>query len=128
MRKLGPNQGFTLLEVLITIGILVVMLAFFASSFSISRLIKIQRHRDVAARVVSQKIESLRADGFDNVGSSTVFTDTQLGIFSSSTASTTVSYYNSSIKQVTVGVYWVESSSTNLYVGATTLVGRSGGL
>jgi len=72
-------------------------------------------------------MESLRALGYGSLGSSGTFTDTSLNVLQSASASTTVSDFNASIKQVTVGVSWVESSTT-LFLSETTLIANSGGL
>jgi len=103
------------------------MLVFYVSAFSSNQLAKIQAHKDIALRVVNQKMASLRAGGYGSVGSSGTFTDTQLNTLQSAAASTTVSDYNASIKQVTVGVSWVEASTT-LYLSETTLITNSGGI
>src|SRR5262249_16204067 len=119
--------GFTLIEILITIFILILMLVFYVSAFSTNQLSRLQEHRDIALRVVTQKMQTLRGGGFSNVDSSTTFTDTSLSRLTNASASTTVSYYNSSLKEVIVGISWLEGSST-LYVQETTLIGNSGGL
>lgn len=69
---------------------------------------------------------SVRASGYSSVSSGS-FTDTQLSTLQNYSASTTVSTYSASEKLVTVGVSWIESSST-LYFGESTLLVNSGGL
>jgi prepilin-type N-terminal cleavage/methylation domain-containing protein len=126
--KNAPSQhGFTLIEVVIAIFILILMLVFYVSAFSSNQLAKIQAHKDIALRVINQKMASLRAGGYGSVGSGGTFTDTQLNTLQSAAASTTVSDYNASIKEVTVGVSWIDASSTQ-YLSETTLIINSGGL
>ena len=103
------------------------MLVFYVSAFSSNQLAKIQAHKDIALRVVNQKMATLRAAGYGGVGSGGTFTDTQLNTLQSASASTSVSDFNASIKQVTVGVSWIDASST-LYFSETTLITNSGGL
>lgn len=120
------QHGFTLIEIVITISIVVLMLVFYVSAFSTNQLAKIQQHREIALRVIDQKIQALRAAGYSGVSSGS-FTDTQLNALQSASASTTVSDYNASIKQVIVGVTWIDASTTR-YLGETTLITNSGGL
>lgn len=127
VKKQTLQHGYTLIEILITVSIVVLMLVFLASAASTLKLARLQQHKDLVLRVVNHKIETVRAGGYDNAATS-AFTDTQLNILHSVSASTTVSDFNASIKQVTVGVSWVDVGSTTYYLGATTLIVNSGGL
>ena len=127
MKYEATQEGFTLLEVVITIFILVAMLVFFTASFSTTQLSRIQQHKDIALRVMEQKMETLRAAGYSGVGSSGTFSDALLNSLNSASASTTISDYNGSVKQVMVGVSWVDASTT-FYLSETTLIVNSGGL
>lgn len=115
------------MEVVVSIFILGLMLVFYQSSFGTMRLAQMQKDKDIALRVVNQKMEALRAGGYGSLGASGSFSDTQLDSLQSASASTTITTYNASIKQVTVGVSWVESGSTQ-YLSETTLISQSGGL
>jgi prepilin-type N-terminal cleavage/methylation domain-containing protein len=123
----AQQAGFTLIEIVISIFIIVLMLVFYTSSFSTNQLARIQEHKDIALRVINQKMAAARAAGYSSVTGAS-FTDTQLSALTSYSASTTVSTYNASEKLVTVGVSWLESSTTNYYLGETTLLVNSGGL
>lgn len=128
VKNAALQSGFTLIEVVVTIFIVVLMLVFYASSFTSNQLEKIQEHKDIVLRVINQKMASIRAGGYSNAASSAgTFTDTQLSTLTRYSASTTVSDYNANIKEVTVGVSWIDASST-LYLGETTLLVNSGGL
>jgi prepilin-type N-terminal cleavage/methylation domain-containing protein len=128
VEKFSAQSGFTLIEVVITIFLVVLMLVFFQVAASTMRLATIAQQKERVSRVIGQKIETLRAAGYDGVGSSGTFTDPQLNNLQNVSASTTISDYNAEIKQVTVGVSWLGAGSTTRYLGATTLLVNSGGL
>ncbi len=104
------------------------MLVFYQVAAATLRLSLMQQHKGIAVRVINQKMETTRAAGYSGIGAGGTFTDPQLAILQSPSASSTVSDFNASIKQVTIGVSWLEIGSTTRYLGATTLIVNSGGL
>ena len=122
------NHGFTLVEVLVSISVLGMMLVFFASTFSNTRLSRDVARQDIALRIIKQKMEDLRALGYNNLPVNGTFSNSLLSSLPSGVGSTTVSDFNSTLKQATVGISWNESSTTPRYLSATTLIGKVGGL
>ncbi len=122
------HRGFTLIEVLVSILILGAMLVFYTSSFSATKLTRDAQRKDVALRVIEQKLEELRALTYAGLPASGTFSDPLLTSLPNGIASTTISTYNAAIKKATVGVSWIEGSSTLRYIESTTLITQVGGL
>lgn len=122
------RRGFTLLEVLISIAILSVMLVFYNSSFSVTKLTRTLQRQDIALRIIKQKTEELRALTYTGLPASGSFSDPLLTSLPNGAASTTITDYDTDNKLVIVSVFWAESSSTAKYLRQTTLVTKVGGL
>jgi type II secretory pathway pseudopilin PulG len=123
-----PTDGFTLIEVVITIFFVILMLVFFQVAAGSLRLAIIQQHKEIAMRVVTKKISTVRASGYANATTSSAFSDPLLASLQNASASTTISSYNANIRQIIVGVTWTELGSTTRYLSASTLLVDSGGL
>ena len=122
------SRGFTLVEVLVSIFVLGMMLVFFASAFSNTRLSRDVARQDVALRVIKQKMEDLRSLGYSNLPANGTFSNSLLSSLPNGVGSTTVSDFSATLKQTTVGISWNESSAAARYLSATTLIGKVGGL
>lgn len=117
------TRGFSLVEV--TIAVAIVGIVIVATSVLIQRLPvsgREVRDQDLALKIVRNKIETLRAAGYESLPASGPFTDTLLGSFSSSTASVTVTQFNDDTKQVGVTVAWEGAELTTRSVSLTTLI------
>ena len=122
------SRGFTLLEVLISIALLSVMLVFYNSLFSVTKVTRDLQRQDIALRVIKQKMEELRALTYTGLPGSGSFSDALLTSIPNGQASTTITDYSATNKLVTVSVFWAESSSTAKYLSETTLITKVGGL
>ena len=91
------------------------------------RLARDVQHKDIALRVINQKMAGLRAAGYAGLPASGSFSDPQLNALQSASASTSIADYNADTKLVIAGVSWVGASTTH-YLSETTLITKSGGL
>lgn len=117
------TRGFSLVEV--TIAVAIVGIVIVATSVLIQRLPvsgREVRDQDLALKIARNKIETLRAAGYESLPASGPFTDTLLSSFSSSTASVTVTQFNDDTKQVGVTVSWEGAELTTRSVSLTTLI------
>lgn len=117
------TRGFSLVEV--TIAVAIVGIVIVATSVLVQRLPvsgREVRDQDLALKIARNKIETLRAAGYESLPASGPFTDTLLSSFSSSTASVTVSQFNDDTKQIGVTVSWEGAELTTRSVSLTTLI------
>jgi prepilin-type N-terminal cleavage/methylation domain-containing protein len=126
--KYDSSRGFTLIEVAVAvfvIGIMIVASAALLHGVPVSR---VTHSQSIALAIAESQIETLRAAGYAALPASGSFTDSALSSLASSTASTTVTVYDSKTKRVDVGVSWLETDATRRYVTLTTLIAQVGGL
>lgn len=122
-------RGFTLIEILVVVGIVGTIAVVLQLALSEGRLIKVAKGQEIALRVASNKLEDLRAGGYDNVPVSGTFSDTQLATLASSTATLTVTDANVATKQVVVTVSWKEAGVATLQtITLSSLITDIGGL
>lgn len=128
-RRKNRDGGFSLFEVLIVvflIGVIFVMYSGAVKNVSLNRNAKDQ---EIALRIASTKMETLRDAGYENLPPSGSFADSQLASIPSGSASLAVSDFNAQTKQVTVTVSWTEPSiGTSRSVALSTLITGTGGL
>lgn len=129
MQKLKSKAGFSFVEVVITLFIIGVILTLYVAAVNTMHLAKTVKHQELALRVANNKMEELRAGGYLNLPSSGSFSDSQLSALPSSSASMTITDYNTSTKQVLVNIQWKENGSSAFRnIGLTTLITKVGGL
>lgn len=122
------KKGFSLIEILVTIGILSLMIVVYQAVLGNVYLTRSVQDKDVALKIATYKIEELRALGYSSLPGSGSFSDTLLTSLPSGTASMTITDYNAKVKQVVVTVGWTPQNSTARSVSLTTLVTDTGGL
>jgi prepilin-type N-terminal cleavage/methylation domain-containing protein len=123
-----PARGFTLIEVAVSIFVIGIMIVASAALLHGVPVSRISHSQSIALAIAESKIEALRAGGYDSLPASGSFTDVALSSLASSTASTTVTVYDSKTKRVDVGVSWLETDSVRRYVSLATLITQIGGL
>jgi prepilin-type N-terminal cleavage/methylation domain-containing protein len=121
-----PN-GFTLIEILISVFIVGTMIFLFGTVINTKELTREAARKEIALRIAKNKLEVLRAGGYDALPQSGAFSDSLLASLPSGTASTTVSAYNAKTKKVDVGVGW-QSTRGAQYLMLTSLITNIGGL
>lgn len=127
----GPafrQAGFSLIEILVSIGILGAMLGIYTLSSQITLLSRHVRHDDVALRIARTKLEALRATPYASLPASGTFADPLLSTFASSTAYMDITDYNAETKRIDVTVLFEEIGRGTRSVTLTTLVTDVGGL
>ena len=130
MKQTYKNQsGVTLIEVLIAIFIIGAVLVLYQTSLNTSTLARESKNQETALLIASNKIQEVRAAGYDSVPATGSFADTQLASLPSGTASLTNTAFNATTKQVTVVVQWFDArSATTKDLTLSTLVASAGGL
>ncbi len=124
---LSPNQGFTIIEVVISLLIVAAGLVIYSSSANSVILNRNTRHQEIALRIAVTKIDDLRTTPFASLPASGSFTDPLLSSLPSGQANLTVSDLNSKTKQITVAVSWQESGSNPSHtVSLNTLITQGG--
>lgn len=120
------ERGFTLVEVLISIGLIGVMLLSFQAVFLGTPLAALTKNKEVALTIAKHKLAELRSSGYDALTSGS-FSDPLMTQLVSATGTVAVSSYASTVRQVVVSVAWQERGDDQS-VSLTTLVGQVGGL
>lgn len=123
----GGGSGYTLMEVIVALAIVLVMLVIFGGAVSTIPLTKTARNQNVAYHIAAKKIEELRNTAFASLPGSGPFSDSALSELPGSTGTLTIVNYESStaIKHVTVQVSWSENA-TSRNVTLDTLISASG--
>jgi prepilin-type N-terminal cleavage/methylation domain-containing protein len=125
----NSQKGFSLLEIVITIAIIGMILLLYQIFLSNLFLSRDAKNQEIALRIANNKIEELRAVGYDSLPVSGTFSDTQLSLLSQSSATMTITDFNVDTKQILVTIQWIEPSSPNYKtISLTTLVTKAGGL
>lgn len=123
------TKGFSLVETFISLFILAAVLLLFQAILGTVFLSQQANHQEIALLVAQNKMENLRALGYNNLPSSGSFSDSLLSSLPQSLASITVSDFNVATKQVSARVQWQEPFSlTPRFVSLTTLITKTGGL
>jgi prepilin-type N-terminal cleavage/methylation domain-containing protein len=126
--RYDPSRGFTLIEVAVAIFVIGIMIVASAALLHGVPVSRVTHSQSIALAIAESQIETLRAAGYAALPASGSFTDSALSSLASSTASTTVTVYDSKTKRVDVGVSWLETDATRRYVTLTTLIAQVGGL
>ena len=122
------NRGFSLVEILISIGLICMIVFMCKSLLSVAPIARSVSNEDVALKIASHEIEELRALGYASLPVSGSFSDLMLSSLPGGSASIAISDYDAKTKQVTVTVSWVESAIGNRSVALTTLLSQIGSL
>ena len=127
--KKNSKVGFSLLEVLVTIFIVGLILVLYQTALSKVRLIRYVDNQETALRVANNKIEELRAGGYDALPASGSFLDSQLDNMTSCSANMDISDFNTTTKKVIITIEWQQPPSTSVRnISLTTLITKTGGL
>jgi Tfp pilus assembly protein PilV len=122
------QQGFSVIEVLITLFMIGATLMLFQATANAIVLNKYGRFREIALRVADKKIQSLRTTAFTQLPESGSFTDSQLASIPDGQASLTITEISPTLKDVSVDVTWTNPQNDGTQqVHLQTFVG-SGGL
>lgn len=105
---LNAKRGFTLIETVISLFLIIAIVIILLSTGSIQLTSHNSSLQDIAAKIAQKQIETLRKTNFNQLPASGPFTDPDLTKLPQSSAQRTIGNYQSDpdIKQVTVQVNW----------------------
>jgi Tfp pilus assembly protein PilV len=120
-------RGFAMVEVIISIFILAAMLVIYGRANDTIAMNQGVKYQEIALRIAHSQIETLRSLPYDSLPSSGPFADTELASLPQGTGSVSVTAFNSSTKNVTVTVSWVEARNAQARsVALGTLITQGG--
>ena len=124
--KSKNSNGFTLIEVIVSIFILAILLTFYASVLNTIVLTRKQRYENLAYHIANKKMEDLRSTVFASLPPSGTISDTQLSLIPSGSGSFTVSNYSgfTGMKEIIVTVTWNDGIAKSVVL--KTLAGNGG--
>lgn len=124
-----PHRGFSLLEVVVSVFIIGMMLLLLQAIARSGALIHNSRNKTVALTIARNEIDVLRSGGYAALPSQTTFYDALVSSLPSATTTLSITAYNTTTKQVVVGVRWQEPGLTaSSSLSLTTLITQNGGL
>lgn len=121
-------RGFSLIGMVLTIGIIGAILITVETILTSSSLVKTTQFDAVALGLAQGELERLRAGGYDALPASGAVADANLALLPQGAESVTVTDYDTKIKRVDVAVSWVEPRGGATSISLTTLVAKVGGL
>lgn len=106
--------GFTLVELIVTIGLIVIALFSYFAALKTITLTRFAQHQALSYQVALKKVEELKSLPFSSLPSSGPFTDSALSVLSQPQANLTINDYNGSaqLKEITVTISWQETNKT----------------
>lgn len=124
--KKKSQSGLSLIEVIISMGILLALFALYVAALNTLTATKHLRFENLAYHVANKKMEELRGTAFASLPSSGTISDAQLAEIPSGTGSFTIANYAgySGMKEMTVTVTWTERVAKSVVI--KTLVGTGG--
>lgn len=133
-RSVRGEAGFSLLEILLAVVIIGFIVLTIANIPSSLQLIGKSRYSSLARDIVSQEIETVRAQGYASLANGTAsFTDNRLfslpngaGQVVVADCPLTICKSGEQTKQVSVSVTWLENKSGTKNVSVTTLISDGG--
>lgn len=121
-------RGFTLIEVTVVIFVIGVIIVASAMLLRAAQVNRVTRDEDIALKVVSTEVETLRAGGYAALPPTGPFASPGLSALASGTGTVTVSDYGPKTKKVVVAVSWIGPSDIARTIDLTTLITETGGL
>lgn len=111
-------KGFSLIEVIIALAIVLTTLTVFGVALSSVPLTKNARSQNLAYHIGAKKVEELRNTPFDSLPAGGAFTDPGFSDLEGASGIFTIANYSgsSSIKQIVVTVFWTDSGKTRSVV------------
>ena len=122
------RSGFSLLEIIIAIGIVGAGLVAAEALVHAVPLARVTRSEDLALTIANNEIGILRAGGYASVPGSGAFNNTLLEALPSGDGTLTVTDWNAEVKQVRVTVSWQEPGEAARSLLLSTLIAETGGL
>lgn len=120
------QAGFSLVEVLVTLSIIGAITLLYVAISSTYQLTRSAAYREIALRIASEEMNTLRAAGYGVLPGSGSFTDTQMANLPNGSGTLTVTTLNAKTKTIDVTVSWQEISAHS--VSLSTYITETGGL
>jgi|SRR3989344_448817 len=121
-------RGFSLLEIVISIGIIGIALVASEALVHAVPLARQTNHEDLALTIATNEMGALRSLGYGSLPSSGSFSDPLLTSLPSGAGMLAISAFNAKTKQASVTVSWQEPGSAARSIVLSTLVTETGGL
>ncbi len=113
--RTAHNSGFSLIELAVALGLIVLTVFIFSVAVSSLPLTKSARNRNIAYHAAAQKIEELRNTAFASLPATGSFIYPIFSELASSTGQLTMSSYSgydpNLIKQAVVEIIWYENNA-----------------
>ena len=124
---LTRQRGMSLIEVMISMGILVALFALYTAALNTMTATKSLRYENLAYHAANKKMEELRGTAFSLLPSSGTISDSMLSQIPAGAGNFTVANYASysGMKEITVTVTWAERG-INKQFQIKTLAGSGG--
>ncbi|OGG48400.1 hypothetical protein A3G63_02510 [Candidatus Kaiserbacteria bacterium RIFCSPLOWO2_12_FULL_52_8] len=128
MIRTFKERGFTLIEILVALFILSLTVVFATLIIGSIKIVGDAKYENVAFRIANNKLDELRAGGYDALSAGGPFVDDELANLPQGSASTSITILNEQTKQVMSGVSWRGADGITRVASLTTLVTEFGGL
>lgn len=122
------QKGSTIIEILISLFIFGIVLVIYSAASNTLLLNKGAKNQQLAFRIASNQMETLRATSYASLPGSGPLSDPLLSSLPSGTASLQASDYNEDVKEFTVIVSWREVGNSNTRTVTLTTLITEGGL
>ncbi len=128
LRRIAHRRGFSLIEIVITVGILGAILVVTQTALSRSTLVSATRFSSIALGLAESELDRLRAGGYAALPASGPITDSDLALLPQGSEIATVADYATNLKSVTIIVSWTEPRGGGRSISLSTLIAKVGGL
>lgn len=112
LKNLKNQQGFGIMEVVVTLFIIGTTLLLFAIVSNAIVLNKYNRYKEIALRIAEHELQELRTTPYANLPGSGSLTNSQLSSIPQGTASLVISEISTGLTEATVTVSWRNPSAT----------------
>ncbi len=127
LKNTQKENGFGILEVVITLFIIGVTLLLFAVVSNSVVLNKYNRYKEIALRIAEHELQELRTTPYANLPASGGVTNTQLSTIPQGAGTIAISEVSTGLSQATVTITWRNpSSSGNQQVVLSTYLWQGG--
>jgi len=124
------NQaGFSIIEVVMSLLIVGIVFLVYNTAANTLVLNRNMKNQELAFRIASAEIDTVRAGGYANIPATGAVTDTQLALLpGAATETLTVTTYDTRTKQVQATVAWFEPGNPVQHTATLTTLVTQGGI
>jgi prepilin-type N-terminal cleavage/methylation domain-containing protein len=121
-------RGFTLLEILISLGIITAMLLMLGALVKVSSLQALAQAEELALTIATDTLENLRVGGYASLPASGALVNPSLALLYEGSGTMTITTYDAKTKKVEVVVLWTTKGGESRSMTLSTLIAETGGL